>query len=78
MNQEEQKTGPLIGIIIIVIIILAGGFYLWKKEESAKNVLPSQSQASAESEIAGLEQEATAISADDIDIDLNAIEADLQ
>ncbi|MEK7558492.1 MAG: hypothetical protein AAB507_01545 [Patescibacteria group bacterium] len=76
MNQEEQKTGPLIGVIIIIIIILVGGFYLWKKEESAKNVSPSQ--ASAEREIAGLEQEVTAISADDIDADLNAIETGLQ
>ena len=33
MNQEEQKTGPFIGVIIIIILLALGGFYLWREAQ---------------------------------------------
>lgn len=75
MNQEEQKTGPFIGVIIIIILLALGGFYLWR--EAQKNTVPP-SQATEEAEIAILEQEANALSADTLDADLADIDASLQ
>lgn len=75
MNQDEQSKGPLIGVIIIIILLAFGGYYLWK--ETQKNSAPP-SQATENAEIANLEMEANALSADTLDADLADIDANLQ
>lgn len=75
MNQDEQSKGPLIGVIIIIILLALGGFYLWK--ETQKNVV-SPAQATEDAEVAILEQEVNALSADNLDADLVDIDANLE
>ena len=75
MNQDEQKSGPFIGVIIVIIILAIGGYYFWSKTKTVE--APSPTQASTE-EINALEQEAAAISADGLQGDLDAMSTDLQ
>jgi flagellar basal body-associated protein FliL len=89
-NQNEIKkdsgAGPIIGSIIIIILIVLGGLYFLgyvNNQKSKLNQTPEQnteqvnSQEIADPELVKINDELNATSTDNIDQELNQIDAEI-
>jgi uncharacterized protein HemX len=88
-KEKESKVGPIIGSIIIILIIIIGGIYFWSTQvevqrsenEQENEMLKDEPLASPEeydpiSAATQIEAEVDAIDFDEIDAELEAIEAE--
>jgi|GEM_PF-4884400 len=77
MDQQEQKKGPLIGIIIIIALLAIGAYYFFYSSSDQPG-LPGGYQASDEAELNDLESMAAASADADLSAELSDIEKELQ
>lgn len=85
--KKESGVGPIIGSIIIIILIVLGGLYFWgyilkNKTAEAPTNNPGQveqvnSSEISDSEIAKINDDLNATSTDNIDLELNQIDAEI-
>lgn len=84
--KKDSGVGPIIGSVIIIILIILGGLYFWSYTiNKQKSETPSQEQKVeqvnsfeiADPELAQINNELNATSTDNIDTELNQIDAEI-
>jgi uncharacterized protein HemX len=82
-QEKESKIGPMIGSIIVIIIIIVGGIYFWSqqvedKKTDMKNNTPQTEEIDPIKEAEEIEAELDDLGLEDLDAELDAIDAEFE
>lgn len=75
-KEKDSKVGPVVGSVIVVLIIIVGGLYFWSNYVEQIKQEGETTEEQTVAEVEKIQNELEDINLDDINSELDAIDAE--